>query len=1322
MNYLRAGAQRLGNYIGGLTRPQPQASEANRSQKLAAEYRRRVRKILAELKGVKPGSLQYPRSKEKLQEYETEIQQIRKSNAITNEEFIRLSQIDPNPHYEIVFNRREHIRIGGEITDSNYMADIAIGTPNENDYSALLIGVSTEIQRIIQEERQRLGPIKVRLGIFGTLRRITNFQQGLFDDDFQDDGEYDYRYNIPFKTRNLAILPATNIDDAFNFALMRIMEKVDVYQNYGSGWEFYRVERIFIEITQFQPLAGAGQIPLPNEVSAKKAVVNPNNKDKKCFLWAVLAAIYRLENHPERVSQYRQYENQLNFDGIEFPVQADEVIFRRFERQNPAIALCIMEWRNHRPSPIYVTDKEVAEGRQMIDLLLISDGENQHYCWVKNLSRLVAGRTKNHNKSFICRWCLLHVTQQKEIHDNHLEICRGIKKNPQADRMPTEKNGGNIYKFKNWKRRMQVPYHIVADFEALARVLSKEEINQLKKTHKIEEQEACSYLYVKVRYDGVYEPLKLYVGKNAAQRFITDMTKEALAIRKEYKEPVEMLPLTYQEEREHNNAIKCWVCKKIFSGDKVKDHCHITGKYRGAAHKSCNLALQIKPHQMHIPCMFNNLSGYDSHLIMQGIGAIECQDEIEAIPFNMEKYMAFKLGSLRFIDSQQFIKGSLDKLAANLGAVKCKADPCTNPNHLWKIDDRRCFGRPENFKITKSQAPPEHHDIYFKKGIFPYQYMNSWDKFNETSLPPKEAFYSSLTNTHITDKEYEFAQEVWKRTGCKTLRDYHDIYLKTDVLLLADIFQNFREMAYEKYGLDPLWYYSTPGFAWDALFLMTGQEVELITDQDMYMMVEKGLRGGISMVSRRYAKANNSGMGEGKWNPKKQKSFLLYLDANNLYAWAMLQVLPTGGFEWVTDEQEIRNLQKKIEAGKLSDTALKGYILDVDMKYPKSLHPQHTDYPLAPEKMKVKKEWLSKKQHELIERSGQRYTPTEKLIPNLYDKKRYVVHYRNLQYYLKKGMVITKIHRVIKFDQKAWMKPYIDFNTAMRAKATNDFEKDLFKLMNNAVFGKSMENLRKRQRVSIVQPLTHPKKYKKLTSDPSFKSRKIFSENLVVIYRRKVEVMLNRPTYIGMCVLELSKLCMYQFYYDTLKARYGEKIRLCYTDTDSLLVQIQTEDINADLIDMSDQFDFCDYPMDHPVRQAIGEEKIKANTKIPGLFKDECNGAIIVEFIGLRPKMYSILKAGEEATNPKHGIRKAKGVPSKIVKKEFHHERYRKTLFDPEYRDTVTFCAIRSEKHKLYVVEMTKVGTASMDDKKWIAPDNITMCAHGDCRIPLLEN
>ena len=214
---------------------------------------------------------------------------------------------------------------------------------------------------------------------------------------------------------------------------------------------------------------------------------------------------------------------------------------------------------------------------------------------------------------------------------------------------------------------------------------------------------------------------------------------------------------------------------------------------------------------------------------MQGIGAMECEDDIEPIPYNMEKYMAFKLGPLRFIDNLQFMKSSLEKLASNLSAEPYKEITrkdgsklkCTKPSHLWRIDEARCFAHPENFKITSKHVPSELLEIYLRKGVFPYEYMDGWSKFYGKSLPPKKAFYSRLNNSYISDKEYEYAQYVWEKAGCKTMRDYHDIYLKTDVLLLADIFQNFREAALERYKLDPLWYYSTPGLAWDALFLKT---------------------------------------------------------------------------------------------------------------------------------------------------------------------------------------------------------------------------------------------------------------------------------------------------------------------------------------------------------------------------------------------------------------------------------------------------------------------------------------------------------------------
>ena len=252
--------------------------------------------------------------------------------------------------------------------------------------------------------------------------------------------------------------------------------------------------------------------------------------------------------------------------------------------------------------------------------------------------------------------------------------------------------------------------------------------------------------------------------------------------------------------------------------------------------------------------------------------------------------------------------------------------------------------------------------------------------------------------------------------------------------LLADVFEEFRNVCLENYSLDPAWYYTSPGLSWDALLKVSGVRLELLTDVDILLLFEKGIRGGVSMIPNRYGKANNKFMGE-KFDPSQPSKFISYLDANNLYGWAMMKPLPVGDFKWM-DEKELKHW-KNIPC-----------ILEVDLEYPKDLHDLHNDYPLAPERLKIGN--------------------VEKLIPNLWDKEKYIVHHENLKLYLELGLKINKIHRGIKFREEPWMKSYIALNTRLRTEAKNDFEKDFFKLMNNSVFGKTMENIRNRVDVKLV--------------------------------------------------------------------------------------------------------------------------------------------------------------------------------------------------------------------------------------------------------------
>ena len=235
---------------------------------------------------------------------------------------------------------------------------------------------------------------------------------------------------------------------------------------------------------------------------------------------------------------------------------------------------------------------------------------------------------------------------------------------------------------------------------------------------------------------------------------------------------------------------------------------------------------------------------------------------------------------------------------------------------------------------------------------------------------------------------------------------YHDLYLKSDVLLLADVFENSREKCLNIYGLDPCHYVSSPGLFWDAILKKTKLNLNLISDIHMQYFIEKGMRGGISAITHRYAVANNKYMKN--YDPEAESTYISYLDANNLYGWAMSQKLPTGDFRWIPCPDVI-NLNS------YDENSAKGLILEFNLEYPPELHHLHNDYPLAPEKITVKPEMLSDYSREILEREKMTIGKVKKLIPNLMDKEKIVLHKRNLQ--LSLGLKLKKIHRALEFSQ-----------------------------------------------------------------------------------------------------------------------------------------------------------------------------------------------------------------------------------------------------------------------------------------------------------------
>ena len=326
-----------------------------------------------------------------------------------------------------------------------------------------------------------------------------------------------------------------------------------------------------------------------------------------------------------------------------------------------------------------------------------------------------------------------------------------------------------------------------------------------------------------------------------------------------------------------------------------------------------------------------------------------------------------------------------------------------------------------------------------------------------------------------------------------------------------------------------------------------------------------------------------------------------------------------------------------------------------------------------------------------------------KLTPNLHNKTKYVLYHRNLKLYLSLGMKLTKIHRVIEFKQSKWLAPYLTLNTNLRTEAKNNFEKDFFKLMNNSVFRKTMENIRNRKDIKLI---TSEKKALKLIAKPNFKHRTIFTKNLVAVHMGKTNLVFDKPIYVGMSILDISKTLMYDFHYNYIKKKYVDDALLLMTDTDSLCYEIKTEDFYKDISgDVEAKFDASAYKTDHPSGIKTG-----VNKKVIGTMKDECNGEIMSGFVGLRAKSYAT-----KMDNNKES-KKCKGISKTVTKNDIAFDDYKNVLFN-QTTEMRKMNVIRSHKHQIFTETVNKIALNGNDDKRVILSDRIRTMAYGHAML-----
>ncbi|XP_031634853.1 uncharacterized protein LOC116348124 [Contarinia nasturtii] len=706
-----------------------------------------------------------------------------------------------------------------------------------------------------------------------------------------------------------------------------VQNRISEIELRGSGFTLKEIIDMETQTSSYDPYNGASYMKLPKKLENKKAIINVQNKDEKCFMYAILSALHSDLKNPQRVKTYKNYLNELNFEGLNFPIGLKEL--KKFEQQNSTISVNVYMWseKNEKVRPLRLTKNVKANH---VHLLLLSknvgdtDGVKTHYCWIKNLSALIGKQiSKNCRKKLFCDRCLNHFVCFQAL-EQHKMAC--MNQNECQIIMPIPGVNDSI-QFVNFQKQIPVEFVVYADVESVLRTPNDDEKPfDSEKTETNQKHDVFSIGYF-CAADYGESKYHFNRGANCIEWFVNEMENLGHAASAVLSRKVPMR-LSDEEQVLFIWSDDCHICgKNIYNeDDKVRDHCHRTGEFRGAAHSKCNLKYQ---RAKHITVVFHNLSNYDSHFIIKAFTQ-NIDGEVSVIPRNDEVYISFSKHidstrnkvegfcgvKLRFIDSLRFMRSSLDYLASTLPLEKKKI-----------------------LRAEFKDLNDEKMRLLQRKGVFCYDYLDSVEKLNETSLPPKEKFFNTLNNSGITDEEYAHAEKVWETFNIKTLGEYSDLYLKTDILLLADIFENFRDKCFSIYQLDPAHYFTAPGLSFDAMLKQTKVELDLITDVDMLLFIERGIRGGISQCSKRYARANNKYTEN--HDPELESNFLMYLDANNLYGWSMLQYLPHSDFRWNHEEFTAADIMA------LRDDSCMGYIFEVDLEYPQHLHDTHKDYPFC---------------------------------------------------------------------------------------------------------------------------------------------------------------------------------------------------------------------------------------------------------------------------------------------------------------------------------------------------------------------------------------
>jgi hypothetical protein len=1202
------------------------------------------------------------------------------------------------------------------------------------------------------------------------------------------DGSVTDSIEVPLRSTLHTLRNPRDVVPAVSEAFGEIENTAENFVSRGSGWVLNDIYHFDVELYRVPPLVGAchlhdvtyngGQLTFNNPPLAKcepaggrSPPTDPREED--CFYLAVargilgptagsntdaLRAFIR-----DRLCQLPPPRSTVK-GGHAFMRECDIGVFEKAHEDLRLSINVVYENEEGQIFPLRSSPVIAGEGVTSILLMLsyftqeapatgdetVKSVEVGHYALMENPSLLLGkrgvGKGGRHyaHSLLICYNCFNSFYRQS-TYDAHVRWCHA--KSGQVVKMP---HRGERVSFQANEKTFLSAYSVVYDFEtrpvdvpspcscpaSSRRPMTreeKEEVNILlaeglakkknlakpcpHKTQVLSEQRAFAFCYAVVDRHGKVVEMDSYVGDDAAAVFVRKLLDLENRYLTRLRSGGQAMSAAEEKKagRRPSQDSPCYLCSRPLGSFKaVRDHDHVSGEFLGWAHDLCNLR---RRENMKLPVFAHNASGFDAHLIMRELSSVRADiDDLQAIPLNTQKFKVIYLNSMVLMDSMAFLPFSLDALT----------DTLRKSRHDFPL--LRQWSR---LGTRGEEAYAERLEAASRKGVFCYDYAKVGVEAmaRERGLPPKEAFFNVLTQAHISDEEYAFAGRVFELFECSSLLDYATLYMEVDVLLLAEAITNMRNILYKEFGLDMTQYLSMPMMARDLMLKSTGESLELISDYDMVLMLQRGLRGGVSYIGQRLAEldarptaatpapspptdeyeTSRAGSGGAK------KESIAYVDANNLYGTSMQRALPYDGYQWMTQE-ELASFDPLRDVTEDDDAT--GYILEVDLHYPEHLHLAHNSFPLAPDQEEITQADLSPYAARVLAflkgRAPDDPLPSykaKKLTATFRDRREYVVHGVNLKYYVEKGLKVTAVRRGIKFRQKKFLRAFIAMCTEKRRLATTKAESDLWKLIVNSLYGKSIENTDKRMdcRFNFGDDVVDRR-----VRCPTFKGSVICDDDFSVTFHRKKEVRMVQFWAWGFSVLELSKVIMQKLYYEAIRPAFDDQVAVLMSDTDSFCLLLGHPRVNEGLARIANVMDFSNYPPDHPLFDASRKNQL-------GYLKNEVPGnKPILRFAGVKPKSYGLSTLADACGDVCGGggreafDSRAKGV-KKVVKKSLTFDDYKSTVLGAK-EVSVTQYGLQAVNYVNRVLRTNKVAFSSFYDQRWtLCP--VHTCPYGSVLI-----